>query len=546
MTLSTAPVLVAGSGPSGLVAALTLLQNNVPVRIIEKESHHQIGQRGNGIWPRTSEVFHFLRVQEIHQRGTALFSVKEYKPGSLESVNSFVMFPPTDPTPSVPYSNPTILGQPALEGILRSHLEKYGCFVELGTELQSFEDDGDQVLAKLVKTKDGEEVSETFEASYVIGADGAKGITRKQLGLSFLGETRQDLVAVVGDICLENEGLDRNHWHMIGVGSGNRFMLRPTDEVGPDGFQFLLSSKDYDPKQLIADEKLMFKCMSELMGQQVNVRKIVVLSEFRPNIRMVDKFGLGRVFVAGDAAHVHSPTGGQGLNTSVQDALNLAWKLSLVYKGLSPVSLLDSYTSERLPVIAEMLNITTGLLNKLINETHSTQGGMAREQRMTMLGVNYRTSPIVIEGFTQADPVSAYGVLQEGVLVAGDRAPDAPGLVMDSSGGETETRLFDIFSAVRHTVLVFVPDAASSTDILEGLQRYPKDVIRPVIVLPQGSEVTAVAQGDVVADRQGHAYRAYLAVRGERKVVVVRPDGVAGAIVHGVEGLGKYFSKILV
>ncbi|KAF8550669.1 hypothetical protein OG21DRAFT_383284 [Imleria badia] len=548
MAPSVAPVLVAGGGPSGLVAALTLLQNNIPVRIVTKELDYRIGQRGNGVWPRTFEVFHFLRAFEMHQRARPIIPMREYKPGTLEPRKTFSMIPHLDPTPSIPYNNPMFLGQPTLEGILRSHLEKYGCSVELGTELVSFEDDGERVLAKLVKRKDGEEIPETFEASYLIGADGAKGVTRKQLGLSFLGETKDNFASVVGDLCLEIEGVDRKHWHLFGDRSSDFVMLRPTDEIAPDGFQFLIATKNYEPKQLLSDEKLMVKCMSELMGCEINIRKAIFLSEFRPNIRMVDKFGSGRVFVAGDAAHVHSPTGGQGLNSSVQDAFNLAWKLSLVYKGLSPVTLLDSYTTERLPVIAEMLNITTGIFNKLLSST--IEGAMQREKKMNMLGVNCRSTPIVVDEFTHAEPVNAYGLLEEGVLVAGDRAPDAPelGLVVAQAtdGADMTTRLFDVFCPIYHTVLVFAPDAASAADVLEVLKRYPGDVVRPVIVLAQGSEVTTGAQADVVVDRGGHAYRAYLAVKGEKRVVAVRPDGVVGAIVHGAEGVGHYFGKIFV
>ena len=163
-----------------------------------------------------------------------------------------------------------------------------------------------------------------------------------------------------------------------------------------------------------------------------------------------------------------------------------------------------------------------------------------------MLGVNCRMSPIVMDEFTHAEPVSTYGVLNEGVLVAGDRAPDAPGLVMAVDGAKTETRLFDMFSPTYHTVLVFTPDAAPSVDVLEALRRYPGDMIRPVIVLPQDSEVRTFTQADVVVDYGGHAYRAYLTAAGKKKVVVVRPDGVVGAIVRGVEGVRAYFVNIFV
>ena len=325
----------------------------------------------------------------------------------------------------------------------------------------------------------------------------------------------------------------------------------------------------------------------------------------RPSIRMVDKFGIGRVFVAGgesitylsgspvltniyipcvDAAQYveHSTVYKLFSNLASQRSqshrwpgsqlrcprccmyfrmafswslilssrqFNLAWKVSLVYKGLSPFTLLDSYTTERLPVIAEMLNITTETLNKL-RSASTIESAQNRDKRLNMLGVNYRSSPIVVDEFTQAEPVSAYGLLEEGVLVAGDRAPDATELrlvVAQATGGmEMATRLFDVFRPVYHTVLVFAPDAGSAGDVHEVLKRYPGDVVRPVIVLTQGSEVTTGVQVvDVVVDQGGHAYRAYLAGQGEKKVVVVRPDGVLGAIVHGAEGVGHYFSKIL-
>lgn len=228
--------------------------------------------------------------------------------------------------------------------------------------------------------------------------------------------------------------------------------------------------------------------------------------------------------------------------------LNLAWKLSLVHKGLSPATLLDSYSPERLPVIAEMLNITTGVLHQMRNAP-TIEGAMQREKRMNMLGVNYRTSPIVVDEYNRhAAPVGAYGVLDEGMLVAGDRAPDAPGLGVVANFSGWRTRLFDVFSPSYHTVLVFTSDVSVTTGILEALRRYPVDVIQVVVVLPQGSKGTSAAVGQVyvMVDGGGHGYRAYLAVRGEQKVVVVRPDGVTGAIVRGAEGLGVYFARIFV
>ena len=222
----------------------------------------------------------------------------------------------------------------------------------------------------------------------------------------------------------------------------------------------------------------------------------------------------------------------------------------MVYKGLSAPTLLNSYDSERLPVIAEMLNITTGILNR-IQGSGSLEHVMHRGQKLNMLGVNYRWSSIVIDEVTKAEPVNAYRALDESSLVAGDRAPDAPGLTVVKAGVQVaETRFFDMFKATYHTVLVFCPDVGSAEDIIGTLSSYPRDVIRSVVVLPQAAVAadssTVASEADVVVDAAGHAYRVYLTEKGEKRVVVVRPDGVAGAIVRGAEGVKAYFRKIFV
>ena len=197
-----------------------------------------------------------------------------------------------------------------------------------------------------------------------------------------------------------------------------------------------------------------------------------------------------------------------------------------------------------------MLNITTGILNRIYG-SGGVEHTMHRESKLTMLGVNYRWSPIVIDEVTKAEPVGAYRVLDESTLVAGDRAPDAPGLTVVKAGAEVaETKFFDLFKATYHTALVFGPDVGSAEDIIGVLSSYSRDIIRVVVVLPQeavATESSTVTSGaDVVVDAGGHAYRAYLTEKGEKKVVVVRPDGVAGAIVRGAEGVKAYLGKIFV
>ncbi|KAG2158751.1 FAD binding domain-containing protein [Suillus bovinus] len=534
------PVLVVGAGPVGLVAALTLLQNDISVRIIDKDPHPRIGQRGSGIWPRSLELYNFLDVSEVNSLGKAAPLLRSYKPGTLEPVKDSSMVPHVEITPAIPFHAPRMMGQQLLDVILRRHLEKFSCSVEMGTELLSFEQSDEGVTAILAKNG----ISETFNTKWIIGADGAKGIVRKQLGLTFLGETRDDTRIVTGDIRLTGVGLDRVHWHRFGNFLERGVSLRPTDEIAEDGWQFSLFGREFDLTKIAQSEELIFEAIASLIPTKITFNKMVWMSDYRANIRMVNKFGEGRVFVAGDAAHIHSPTGGQGLNSGVQDAFNLGWKLALVQKGFADKYLLETYSAERLPVISEMLEVTTSILDSALT---SGDISVRRSPILYMLGINCRFSTIVLDEFVASvKPINAYGVLDEKNLEAGDRAPDAPNMVQVGRAEPDATTLFCLYRPWYHTMLVFAPSLADATPILGALETYDKSIVRSAVVLPSSASVMPVVSPDLVlVDREGHAYSAYLVEAGQTKVFVIRPDGVIGAIVHGAGGVKKYFSKIL-
>ena len=228
------------------------------------------------------------------------------------------------------------------------------------------------------------------------------------------------------------------------------------------------------------------------------------------------------------------------MNSGVQDSLNLAWKLALVQKGLAPQSLLESYTKERLPVIAAMLSKTTNLLEKM-----HRQEGWKRGAELLQLGVNYRASSIIVDESPSATPDEEIDPYRSGdagsTLRAGDRAPDAPAIL--SVHGPGAHRLFDVFKPDRHTVLVF--DAALQREVVKAVKGYPTGTIMTAAVIPAGStfEHSSGVPDYIFHDMKGYAHK-YYQTEADLKVVIVRPDMFIGAIVGGTEGIKIYFDGI--
>ncbi|KAI5890762.1 uncharacterized protein SCHCODRAFT_02632818 [Schizophyllum commune H4-8] len=543
-------VLIVGAGPSGLVAALALAQNGISVRIIDKLAEPRVGQKGPAIQPRTLELYKLLGVlDDILERARFAQPIVHYKlPGGTEVAREFNMFPWTDPTPDCPYPNPLMLGQDRHEEILRAHLQRYGIEVEWATELVDFTQDGSKVHVRISKgditgiSKGG--ITEELDVSYLVGADGGHSKVRKTLGLNFAGETRELDKMLAGDIVVKPPGLARDKWHAWGDPQTKVLGLRPCESPDDDKLAILVTGKDVDYGKTTWSSEDFAKLFHEITGRtDVQFGETIGLTVWRPNIRMIDQFSVGRVFIVGDAAHTHSPTGGQGMNSSVQDAANLAWKLALLLQGHASPTLLESYPAERVPVIREMLERTTRLLDRTMRPGEDTDEAWHRRGPLHMLGIHYRWSHIVVDERRIPPSVderqSAYAG-SEG-LCAGDRAPDAP------VEGDV-ARLFDLFKFTRHTALVFSADQDFIDKVIDAVDKLPAGLCDLAIVRPRGISPETFAKykaAKVFMDKDGEAYRVYEVSDGNPTVFVVRPDGVVGAVVKNGEGVGKYFSKLV-
>ncbi|KAL0953973.1 hypothetical protein HGRIS_005132 [Hohenbuehelia grisea] len=543
--VSPASVLIVGAGPAGLVLALALMKNGISVHVIDKAGKPCLGQRGAALMPRSLEVHELLgTLDDIQSLSTVLGPGRAYAVGGGSKVlKGFELFPYVEPTGAVSMPNPVILGHDTHTSILREHLARYGCHVEMSTELLSLEQHADGVRVCL--SSEGRQMQTLF--SYVVGTDGSRSTVRKQLGLSFLGETRSQGDWVVGDVYID--GLDPKFFHVWGEAASVMLVHRATERKGI--FNFILAGDTLDHALLASSQEDLIEYFQTTTGRtDLQYGKFICVSHYKPNIRTVDEFGRGRVFVAGDAAHVHSPTGGQGMNSGILDSINLGWKLALSVKGIASKGLLESYNAERLPVIATMLQITTKIHGTMYKPGAQT-ASWDRSGSLHQLGVNYRGSPIVYhENPDKIDNANPYNPGSAAVLSAGDRAPDATGLqLLNGSGGSELRRLHQMLNPSRHTIFIFTTTPSDASAFADPALQYPSDAVRSVVIVPSanapkfrnaGSVLSDVAVMEDLEESASGNYNITTAT----KAVVVRPDGFIGSIVEEAGSLQLYFECI--
>jgi hypothetical protein len=393
----------------------------------------------------------------------------------------------------------------------------------------------------LKKTReDGTVEEEVVKTDYMVGADGGRGFVRKKMDFTFLGETSHGEHWVIADARIKN--FDKSYWHAWGDYRHTILMIRPTDDMANDEFWVAIGGLDIDWQKLSTSPEHFIEGVKHLSGlHSLEFSEVMTLNYYRINLRMTDSFNKGRVFLAGDAAHIHPFVGGQGMNTSIQDSFNLGWKLALASKSLASPRLLDSYSAERLPVIAGLLQLTKELYQKAMDldphkETLGEDTPLHRGREIYQLDVNYRGSPIVVDGLDK----ETYEAGKR--LRAGDRAPDAPGIVPLNPGLRPgTTHLFDTFSSSKHTALIFLKEKEDVEHYLEQLKRYPPGTVLPIVVLQQGDErsVDVFGQTNVVRDSVGYAWKNYSTER-DTRIAIVRPDGCVGALGSGPSVVEEY------
>ncbi|NVB40713.1 FAD-dependent monooxygenase [Pseudenhygromyxa sp. WMMC2535] len=482
-------VLIAGAGPTGLAAALALTRHGVRVRVVEQNAAPSRHSKALVIQARTMEVFHALGVAEDVLAKTQ--PMRGVQPVLEGKQLPFVTFDGLEG----PYTRPLMLRQSQTEQLLAARLETLGVCVEWGVGLRDFEADEGGVRVTLSN-------GESLGAAYLIGCDGAHSLVRKQLGVDFEGSTYDnDFIQV-----------DAKMRWPLAEDTGYAFIREEGALVclplGEGIFRTIYIRQERPEDAPEEPELREFQAVfDELMPGEVEFGEVEWIIRFRLHERLASRFRVGRVFLAGDAAHIHTPAGGQGMNTGIQDAFNLGWKLGLAVRGAAGERLLESYHDERHPIAADVLRFTdltfktalgsNALVRKLrplilpfVLGNRYMRGNAART--VSQLDVNVRRSPIVDDRRFFATG-----------LHAGDRAPDA-----SFAHDGASSRVFDLLrDDPRH--LVFAHYAQGHR--LAALERGLDPSIARVIVANEGEELEARYHlGDGPA------------------IWVVRPDGYIG------------------
>jgi 2-polyprenyl-6-methoxyphenol hydroxylase-like FAD-dependent oxidoreductase len=335
----TKSVLVVGAGPVGLTMAAELARYRVPVRIIDQAPAPTDKSKALGVWSRTLELLDRAGCAEAFVSAGLKSSAATIRSGRERIAH--ISF---DSVPS-PFQFLLMLPQSETERLLGERVRSLGITVERRVELTGFDDLG-QGVSCAIRHADGRE--ETIEASWLIGCDGAHSLVRHKLGMAFEGDTLATNF-ILADV------------HVAGFDEAPDELVVVWHEDGSLVF-FPISAGRYRVVADVGGEPRQEPTLEEVQAivagrglPGVVLSDPVWLAAFGVNERKVENYRAGRVFLAGDAAHVHSPAGGQGMNTGMQDAFNLAWKLALVEQGLASPDLLDSYSAERSAVARGIL-----------------------------------------------------------------------------------------------------------------------------------------------------------------------------------------------
>jgi len=533
MTGSVADVLVAGAGPTGLALAAQLAASGVRVRLIDRGLDRGHESRALAIQPRTLEVLAGRGgTDELIACGNPAVQLRMHARGRELSVPMFDLG--LDDT-AYPYL--LFLSQAETERILSEHLAAAGVHVERGVELTGLTDTADSATATL-RHRDGRE--EAVSARYVAGCDGAHSTARRLAGIRFEGSSYPQTF-VLADV--DAEGIEPGAAHVFLSDQGMLFFF-PLGNPAPWRLLVMRPPADRTPPEAPVVLEEVQAIASTYTGGAVRIHDPVWMTNFRLHHRAATHYRAGRVFLAGDAAHIHSPAGAQGMNTGIQDAVNLGWKLACTLRGVTDPALLDTYQAERAPIGKMVLRFTDRAFTIATSTNPVVRFARTRLaptvipvalkatpargyafRTVAQLDIRYRRSPLSLDGPNppRKGPKS------------GDRLPDAS-IIHEGH----PSRLHRVLATPGwHLLLCGPPDARTSPAMAQLAERHTS--------LVTVHHLTVQNTPGALYDPDGQALRRLGLTARHTAQYLVRPDGHIGYRAAGtdVTGLARYLSRWL-
>jgi 2-polyprenyl-6-methoxyphenol hydroxylase-like FAD-dependent oxidoreductase len=418
-------VLIVGAGPTGLVLGLWLTRQGVGVRIVDTTSEPGTTSRALAVQARTLELYRQLDLaQAVVARGHKVPAANLWARGEPAAHVAFEAIGER----LTPFPFLQIFPQDEHEKLLIAKLATFGVSVERRTDLVSFTDHGDRIRARLHGHDGAEQVC---EAAYLAGCDGARSVVRQSIGSGFPGGTYRQLFYVAD---IEGAGPPVNGNLNVDLDEADFLAVFPMAGRGRARLIGTVRDERADHAEQLRFEDVSGRAIENL---KLKVNKVNWFSTYHVHHRVADHFRKGRAFILGDAAHIHSPAGGQGMNTGIGDAVNLAWKLAEVVQGRAPEALLESYEPERMP-FAQRLVATTDRAFAFVN----SDGALADLVRT-------RIAPLVLSQAFRLEAVREFmfrtisqimvnyrdcplSVGRAGEVHGGDRLPWAGGTAQDN------------------------------------------------------------------------------------------------------------------
>lgn len=517
-------VLIAGAGPTGLMMAAQLLRNGVHPMIIDSRNGPSSHSKALAVQARTLEIYRQMGIaDEAVENGRKLYGAhlhlpeKDFHIELGDAAKTQTLFP---------YA--LIYEQNKNERLLLNVLTKNACAVLWETELLDFEQ-SDNTFHVRVLHRGNEQV---YTCNYLIGADGAHSKVRKQSGISFEGGKYASRF-FLADVKL-NHPPEASHIHFF-MRQKEFLGVFPMHDEGAFRFIGIL------PKALREKQNLAFAEVEPHIKKiipEIGIAECAWFTQYNLHHRSVNAFSRDHIFLAGDAAHIHSPAGGQGMNTGLQDATNLAWKMAGLIKGIYQPKILKTYNRERLPIARQLVK-TTDRLFSLLTSTGaitSTLRNLFLPAILRFIGSSSQNTAVIFARISQTNIGYRHSDLSlhlshKTKIKAGDRLPYLP--------------VFDEKNEVETDLQAWCTEAGFALIIMDRLNRIDMQTMRNWLGknYPAGINTYYLP----FSSKNEAVFDAFEVIDSEKKMILVRPDGYIGLIADGVDLLllKRYFEQVV-